>query len=372
LLRSVVCCVAVSVLALGCSSSTAPPPAPVDPVEHSLPAATAAPSDDAEAVAAIEAVTDKLRRDQDQVIEVDFRGSEVKDADLSALTKLPSLKSVLLAETQVTDEGLKSLGQVTTLESLDLRECKVTDAGLAHLVPLAKLKVLKLSGKNGDCQVSDDGMEHVAKLTNLKVLGIDFLWISEAGLTKLGGLSELSELYMAGVTIGNESIALIAQSFPKLRKLRIAQTHIDSAGMADLPKLTNLEELDISECAQILDGGTESLSQMSKLQKLNLWRLNLSDEGIRPVAGLTKLQWLNLDNTRLSDQGTPYLSGLKNLTFLHLGSTQISDAGLGALEGLTKLKDLKVTRTNVTQAGADELQKKLPETTIQLIYIEGQ
>jgi hypothetical protein len=42
------------------------------------------------------------------------------------------------------------------------------------------------------------------------------------------------------------------------------------------------------------------------------------------------------------------------------------------LEGLTALKDLIVTRTAVTQAGVDKLKEKLPETKVQLQYIEGQ
>ncbi|MBI2477943.1 MAG: hypothetical protein HYV60_04650, partial [Planctomycetia bacterium] len=48
------------------------------------------------------------------------------------------------------------------------------------------------------------------------------------------------------------------------------------------------------------------------------------------------------------------------------------DAGLPDLEGLTSLKDLKVTRTAVTEAGVAKLREKLPNTEIQLKYIEGE
>jgi hypothetical protein len=63
---------------------------------------------------------------------------------------------------------------------------------------------------------------------------------------------------------------------------------------------------------------------------------------------------------------------MKKLTFLHLGSTQITDAGLTHLEHLTSLKDLKVTRTGVTADGVARLQPNLPDTKIQLEYIEAQ
>ena len=69
--------------------------------------------------------------------------------------------------------------------------------------------------------------------------------------------------------------------------------------------------------------------------------------------------------------GLPALSGLLKLEFLHLGSTSITDEGLVHLAGLKSLKDLKVTRTNVSEAGVTTLQKKLPETKIQLKYIAG-
>ena len=58
--------------------------------------------------------------------------------------------------------------------------------------------------------------------------------------------------------------------------------------------------------------------------------------------------------------------------FMHLGSTFISDAGLKHLESLTSLDDLKVTRTAVTEDGVANLKKSLPDTEIQLLYIEGE
>ena len=176
---------------------------------------------------------------------------------------------------------------------------------------------------------------------------------------------------MAETTIGNEAVELFA-AFPNLRKLRLARNQIDASGVANLPQIKMLEELDLSECAQLFDDAMGPLAALTKLKKLNLWRVNISDAGVEPLKGLTALEYLNLDNTRLSDDGTPYLSGMKNLTFLHLGSTQITNAGLSSLEGLTKLADLKVTRTAVTQEGVDELGKALPDTKIQLEYIEGQ
>ena len=181
----------------------------------------------------------------------------------------------------------------------------------------------------------------------------------------------MTELYMAETTIGDDAIDIVAK-FPNLKKLRLAKNQITGQGMSKLPQLAKLEELDLSECAQLTDADIAPLGEMKNLKKLNLWRVNISDEGIKPLQSLTNLQSLNLDNTRLTDDGMPYLSELNNLSFLHLGSTLITDDGLSHLEKLTRLADLKVTRTAVSAAGVAKLKEKLPDTEIQLKYIEGQ
>ena len=186
--RNMTLLVVVLVLLVGCDRQTKTQttlPAKSDSVQPAEPAKAVAPSDDAEAVAAIEQLTDKIRKEDDQIIEVDFRGKTIDDSATESLPKLPRLRSVLLAGTAITDAALPAIGEISTLENLDLRDCAISDAGLAHLTSLSRLKALRLSGKSGDCSVSDDGMDQVAKLSNLKVLAADFLWISDEGLDKI-------------------------------------------------------------------------------------------------------------------------------------------------------------------------------------------
>lgn len=342
-------------------------------VDSSEPVASTPLVQDGEhAVEVIETVAGGVRRDSDGlIIDVDFRGTQVSADSISLLAELPRLRAVRLGGTGVGDDACTELGKLQSLEDLDLRDCPVSDTGLAALVDLPKLKALRLSGKNGECSVSDLGMDSVGKIKTLKVLAIDFLWVSEEGLAMLKDLTELQELYLAGTTIGNDAMTLLAQH-PKLKKVRLAANQIDAEGLAKLGELTQLETVDLSECLQITDQATESLTGLVNLKDLNLWRVNLSDTGIAPVGKLLSLQKLNLDNTRLSDAGLAELSGLTELTFLHLGSTLITDEGLVHLEGMKKLADLIVTRTAVTQEGVDALQAKLPNTKIQLKYLGDQ
>jgi Leucine-rich repeat (LRR) protein len=331
-----------------------------------------AKTDDPSAVEALSKTASELKRDDDGfVIEVSFRGTTIGDDALKPLLGLRRVRSVLLNETPITDNGLATIGRLLTLTNVDLRGCKVSNAGIAHLAGLSRLRGLKLTGKDGAATVDDDGLDAIAKLTSLKALALDHLWVSEEGLAKLKGLERLEELYLAQTVVGDEALALFTQ-FPRLRKLRISQTQITSKGLSHLSKLDQLEDLDLSENGQLDDEGMAPLAGLKQLKRLNLWRVPITDAGVAHLKGLTNLQWLNLDNTQLSDAGLEYLREMKQLTFLHLGSTAVTDAGLEDLESLTALKDLKITRTAVTVDGVTKLKKKLPDTEIQLKYIEGQ
>lgn len=69
-------------------------------------------------------------------------GTEVRDADLICLKKLPRLRLVVLTSTPITDAGLVHLRNLTDLETLDLRFTAVSDAGVAKLrraLPLATI-----------------------------------------------------------------------------------------------------------------------------------------------------------------------------------------------------------------------------------------
>lgn len=335
------------------------------------PEVTADP-DDAASVSALEESGAKLKKDGDGfVIEVDFRGTSVGDSALEPLAGLHRLRSVLLNETAVTDPGMTTLGKISTLQNVDLRGCTISNAGLEPLAVLSQLKALRLSGESGATTVDDDGMVHVAKMKNLKALLLDFLWISEVGLEQLVGLDRLEELYLAKTLVGDDALATMSQ-FPRLKKLRISQCQFENAGLAHLSKVTTLEDLDLSENNQINDAGMPHLSELKKLKRLNLWRTYVGDAGVEHLSGLTDMEWLNLDNSQISDACLKHLSGMKKLKFLHLGSTLVSDAGLPALKDLKSLEDLKVTRTAVTEEGVAELKKSLPDTDIQLRYIEGQ
>ncbi len=346
----------------------------VQPAESSAPlqAETPAPQkgDPTELVDKITAMTRITKEDgKGYIIQVDFREKTVSTEDLEELKKLQKLESILCTGSNISDGELKVIGEIKGLKNLDLRGCKVSNKGLAHLVNLSELKALRLSGSSGVTTVDDDGMQYIGKLTNLKALLLDFLWISGEGLAQLKELSTLEELYLASTLVGDEDLQQLAL-FPNLKKLRISKlANVTGAGLAHVKQLEHLIDLDLSENSSLFDTDLEQIAGMTSLQRLNLWRVGLTDAGVAHLAGMVEMDWLNLDNTQLSDAGLASLKEMQKLTFLHLGSTLITDAGIPALTGLKSLKELKMTRTSVTETGVKELKVSLPNTDIQLKYL---
>ncbi len=290
------------------------------------------------------------------------------------LSQLPDLLSLNFADSSFSEQSLPALEKVSSqLTSLDLRGCKLSDKATPTLARFTGLRALRFSGKNGYTSIGDDGLAALAACKSLKVLALDDLWISTAGLETLAELRDLEELYLAGTVVDDDSSRIIA-GFPKLRKLRLARTQIGDPTLDALSVCTTLQELDLSENSLITNAGMAHLAKLTALKKLNLWRVQISDEGALLLAPLTKMEWLNLDNSKLSDAGLPLLQNMTALTFLHIGSTQVTEAGAPALFHLKALKDLKLTRTALgsSDTAVAELKMNLPTTAIQTEYVEAE
>jgi hypothetical protein len=107
-------------------------------------------------------------------VKVDFKGSDVTDAQLAPIAGLPLLEFVNLDGTPITDAGLAHLEGLKNLKKLSLRQTKVTDKGLSHL----------------------------QKLPSLDELDVEYLPITDAGLAELAPIKSLRKLYVSrsGVT----------------------------------------------------------------------------------------------------------------------------------------------------------------------------
>jgi hypothetical protein len=107
------------------------------------------------------AVLKNLKKVGENIVQLDFAGSNLDDAMLAVVKDLPHLNRLHLERTYVTDAGLANLTQLKFLEYLNLYQTKVTDAGLDQLKSLPNLKSVYL----WQTAVTEQG---IAKFASLK------------------------------------------------------------------------------------------------------------------------------------------------------------------------------------------------------------
>lgn len=112
-----------------------------------------------------------------------------------------------LARSQVTDAGLDVIAKMPGLERLHLENAKVTDAGAAKLAALQKLEYLNLYGT----KITDAGIAKLAAAKSLKKL---FVW--QTGVTKAGAKALEGKLpgLIVNVGLSDEEIAKLTAPPP--------------------------------------------------------------------------------------------------------------------------------------------------------------
>lgn len=114
-------------------------------------------------------------------VEFQLRGQALADVDLEVVTRLGSIVSLNLRDTQVTSAGLVHLDKLKKLKRLHLERTRINDDGIQHLSNLHNLEYLNLYGT----KVSDAALKHLTGLHRLSKL---FVWqtrVTQAGADKL-------------------------------------------------------------------------------------------------------------------------------------------------------------------------------------------
>lgn len=154
----------------------------------------------------------------------------LRPAPLECLGDLPSVKMVLLKETQTNDENLKHLSRCRRLEWLYIWDAaEVTDEGVAHLRSLTHLKAIHLS----DSQISDKSLEMFAELPRLESLSLQYNRFSDAGVGRLQKLRHLRTLWVCGKSERPNDISDASLGFlldlPNFEELGVQNTKVTKA-----------------------------------------------------------------------------------------------------------------------------------------------
>lgn len=198
------------------------------------------------------------------------------------------------------------------------------------------------SASKEDCTDEDLSalVEHGQDLKNLQI-DLSGSKITDAGLEKIAGLSNVSKLNVAETGITGAGVAHIA-GWTSLESLDLMDTKVDDDALVHLSKLTNLNSLSLSGCP-LTGTGLGHLKDLSKLEALRISRNGIDDAGLAHLPPLPTLQILRLNDTKVTDASVEHLKQFPALEELWLQDVEsFTDDGVAQLENA--LENLSIER----------------------------
>ena len=103
------------------------------------------------------------------------------------------------------------------------------------------------------------------------------------------------------------------------------------------------------------------LQTKEQVTRLDLGRVNITDEMLQIIGQLPNLTRLRLQQNPITDAGIRHLEELINLESLNLYGTGVSDEALASIRKMPNLKRLYLWQTEVTPEGLEALKQDKPE-----------
>lgn len=131
---------------------------------------------------------------------------------LKELSRHPSLRRLLISNTQLSSDDLQALRHLTSLEELSLSGCTLEPPGLEALSGMTNLESLDLS----DVEVTDADLKHIASLPHMKTLLLTGTLVTDAGLPELKKLKTLRNLDLTRTSVSEETSKKLVDTTPGL------------------------------------------------------------------------------------------------------------------------------------------------------------
>lgn len=321
-----------------------------------------------------------------------LHGYEVRisESGLQNLSVAKSLTTLDLSGTGITDSALANFPCLEHLESLSLREVPI-DAGITHLDRLPNLKMLDLRST----LITDETLDSFHPSKSLRFLALDNTLVSGVGLRRLQ--ERMPDTQISGAKISEEA-RVIARLFCKLQ-IPMHRDYNDEISMLDfrrrehlletLPtvlRLKSLKQLCIGR--EATDEVLKQVAEISSLETINLWKSQVSENGLQSLLGLpelkklkivqtelsakarssladfTRLEGLSFIDTMISDEDLRILKTMPNLQHLYLDGTQVTKACLKYMEELTELRTLSVKRSKIAPNDLTEFEEMHPNCEV--------
>ena len=183
-------------------------------------------------------------------------------------------------------------------------------------------------------------------------------------------------------TFADETLVRALLQFPELKSLRLAVTSVPDVTLAELAKLTQLEELFLQDAALDDAGLTVLLAAMPNLRRLTLRRLSgvtdgalsavadchnlevvaliemneLTGVGVEELAKVPRLRSLDLRSCgRLTAGDFRRLTALQDLVEVKLGGPAVNDEIADVILGLLKVRSLVIEDAEISSAFFEKL-----------------
>ncbi len=301
-----------------------------------------------------------------------------------------------LSETKVSDAGLAHFKDRKNITNLYLNTTRVSDAGLPDLAGLLSLAAAETDLRN--TRISLRGHEQLkTALPNCKIFWFEPNRSVAESVLALGGTVEIGSLDKPELRPIKVATDLPGDYF-QVRRVSLAGVTkpLDllrpQLSLLKFPKFGRLESIDLSGITGL---DYSFLVPIHGLQELTLANTGLNDATLAQLPKLPTLKRLVLDGNDIRGTGLPHLTGqpelidlslshpnlvelaaenlveLKRLKRLSLAGSGLTDASIKPLAVLTNLESLDLRRTEVTAAGIDELKAALPKCQIQSDGMQG-
>ena len=183
---------------------------------------------------------------------------------------------------------------------------------------------------------------HLGEFTQLRTL--QFEMTRGVGAAELKGLESLTRL---------EDVSLVLQPTVTDRDLRPLRRLVSVRRLALSP--FSLTDTDVAK-SEVGDGVIDCLSDMRKLEKLDLNGFLITDQGLQRIVQLfPKLRYLYVGGSRVTDAGIECLTELRDLEGLDLGDTAVTGGAMKCLAALPQLRRLNVSMTMVNDEGLGKI-----------------
>lgn len=289
----------------------------------------------------------RLRRDHIDIVAalpvtaLYFDDTNLSNAMLEGLKRLPNVTALGLSRTQIDDAGLDHLSRWPAMQVLYLSGTRVSDVGLAKLRSLRNLQWLTLDG----CYISDDGVSSFAEMHELELLHVNGTVVADAGVSRLGGLKNLRDLQIIGTGVSDATIERLRGANSRLRV-----TPSSMKASAD-------ERAAVVALAR--SGARFRVNDAGRVSELQLRGKHITDTTMKHVSALVDLEIVKLAHTSVSSRGLSSLDQLRKIRHVDLWYSPIDGEAFARSKAFGQLSIFRLYGTETSPASAQRIEKQL-------------